>query len=59
MDLGLYSISADREVEVREHDLDVDYEPSVSEIKRRFRQPAQDKDVKKVKGTRNKSIIRI
>jgi len=52
-------ISADREVEVREHDLDVDYGfEAVSEIKEDLDAQPQDKDVKKVKGTQPKKYYK-
>ena len=56
----MFQCSADREVEVREYNLDIDYgfEESVSEKKRRFRRPAQDRDVKKVKGTQRKEYYK-
>ena len=48
-------ISADREVEVREYNTDVDYGfEAVSEIKEDLDAQPQDKDVKKVKGTQPK-----
>ena len=52
-------VSADREVEVREHDLDVDYGfEAVSEIKEDLDAQPQDKDVKKVKGTQPKKYYK-
>ena len=52
-------IPADREVEVREHDLDVDYGfEAVSEIKEDLDAQPQDRDVKKVKGTQPKKYYK-
>ena len=48
-------IAADREVQVREHDLDVDYGfEAVSEIKEDLDAQPQDRDVKKKDGTQTK-----
>ena len=52
-------ISADREVEVREYNTDVDYGfEAVSEIKEDLDAQPQDKDVKKVKGTQPKKYYK-
>jgi len=52
-------IAADREVEVREHDLDVDYGfEAVSEIKEDLDAQPQDRDVKKKDGTQPKKYYK-
>jgi len=52
-------ISADREVEVREYDTNIDYGfEAVSEIKEDLDAQPQDKDVKKVKGTQPKKYYK-
>ena len=52
-------ISADREVEVREYNTDVDYGfEAVSEIKEDLDAQPQDKDVKKIKGTQPKKYYK-
>ena len=52
-------ISADREVEVREHNLDVDYGfEAVSEVEEDLDAQPQDKDVKKKKGTQPKKYYK-
>jgi hypothetical protein len=52
-------IPADREVEVREHDLDVDYGfEAVSEIKEDLDAQPQDRDVKKKDGTQPKKYYK-
>ena len=52
-------IAADREVQVREHDLDVDYGfEAVSEIKEDLDAQPQDRDVKKKDGTQPKKYYK-
>jgi hypothetical protein len=52
-------VSADREVEVREHNLDVDYGfKAVSQVEEDLDAQPQDKDVKKKKGTQPKKYYK-
>ena len=52
-------ISADREVEVREHNLDIDYGfKAVSQVEEDLDAQPQDKDVKKKKGTQPKKYYK-
>ena len=52
-------VSADREVEVREHNLDVDYGfKAVSQVEEDLDAQPQDKDVKKKKGTQTKKYYK-
>ena len=56
MDMGLYSVTSDREADMREVNLNVDYENFVPEIQEDLDTCSQDKDVKKKKGTQQKIL---